>query len=310
MRRALLAATIVACTSTPPGPDGVVVASNMNPGGIVTDNSFVYWCNLNGGVYKTPLEAPDSPPISLVDRAQTKLPAAIARDDTTIYWADAGEYDMNNGSIGKVDLASGTSVTLVPNIGGVIAIAVDATRVYFTSGGPIFAVPKAGGLIQRIAIAEQTVYDLAVDSTHLYWPNFTLHAIRSLDLTNPDAVPVTIAMAGGPEHIAIDATSVYWVDTDGQNMLVHKAPLAGGDVVTLDKRPPPEAGDVDRGVVVANGMVYWATLPTIMRVSIDGTGATTLADHNNDVQALAVGPSDVFWGATRSASTAILRVTR
>jgi hypothetical protein len=75
---------------------------------------------------------------------------------------------------------------------------------------------------------------------------------------------------------------------------------------------------VGRGVAVAAGKVYWATLATIMRVGIDGTGATTLADRNENVESLAVGPSDVFWGASQNRTipggteltTAIRRVAR
>jgi hypothetical protein len=97
-----------------------------------------------------------------------------------------------------------------------------------------------------------------------------------------------------------------------------QVPLAGGPIVTLDKRPAPQAGDLGRGVAVAAGKVYWATLATLMRVGIDGTGATTLADHNESVESLAVGPSDVFWGASQNRTipggteltTAIRRVAR
>ena len=286
---------LAACSNDPPKPDGIVVVSNHVPARLVTDATYVYWTDDSGGIWKTPLEAPDTTPISVVDRSFTKEPYALAIDATSLYWSDVPFDFSNDGSINKIDLAGGTPVTLVPHNGRAPSLAVDDTRVYWTNQQYVLAVSKAGGLIERISVAEQDAQDIVVDATHAYWTDLGRHAIRSIDLHDPNAIPKTIATVDGPLHITVDMTSVYFLDFDNDlHASLKKIPLAGGTPVTLDTRSSP-SGYQSGGLAVDGANAYWTTKTTVQRVAVDGTGATTLADHNADVHCMAVGPRDILW---------------
>jgi hypothetical protein len=299
-----------ACSNDPPKPDGIVVVSNHVPAQLVADATYVYWTDDSGGIWKTPLEAPDTAPISVVDRSLTKDPYALAIDATSLYWSDVPIGFSNDGSINKVDLAGGMPVVLVPQNGRAISLAVDDSRVYWTNEQYVLAVPKTGGLIERIAVAEQDAQYIVVDTTHLYWTDSGQHAIRSIDLHDPNAMPKTIAAADAPLHIAVDTASVYFLDFDNQlHLSLKKIPLAGGTPVTLDTRSSP-SGFRSGGIATDGANAYWTTDSAVFRVAVDGSGATSLADHNGDIHCMTMGPRDVLWCAAAGGSEVIRRTPK
>ena len=95
----------------------------------------------------------------------------------------------------------------------------------------------------------------------------------SLDGTSQATVvpSSSLPVAGWSYGIALDANYVYWtIEQDGY---VYKAPLAGGAPVTL-----AHEHNAGFGIAVDATDVYFSSGLTLMKVSINGGAATTLAN--------------------------------
>jgi hypothetical protein len=108
--------------------------------GIAVDSHSVYWTsygssfspnNTDGAVMKVPIGGGAATTIATGQHD----PAAIAVDETSIYWGNTGTQSAGyaDGSIVKATLSGGASVTLARGGGGVYGIAVDGTGVYWTT---------------------------------------------------------------------------------------------------------------------------------------------------------------------------------
>lgn len=298
--RALVVSMVAACATEPPRPDGIIVASDHHPVQLATDDNFLYWSEFRGGIFKTPLDATNADAIEIVGATVTPQPNALVVDGSAIYWSDAGTSPSVPGSLLKASL-DGTAVTvLVPDLAGIPAfrLAANQARLFWTSSDGVWAVDKVGGSSQRVASAEQGAEEIAVDATSAYWTNPSMHTIRGLDLTVSTAVPTTFATASG-FHIATDSTNVYWLAFDSSRYAtLMMAPIGGGDPVVLDRRLSPE-GDVSGGLGTDGRSVYWSSDSAIMRIDVDGTGFATLANHNQQINSTAIGPTSVYWGAAQ-----------
>jgi hypothetical protein len=98
---------------------------------------------------------------------------------------------------------------------------------------------------------------------------------------------------GQPFSIAVDDTSVYWVDFG--NGSVFKVPIGGGAVATLYSN-----GMSAQGISLDSSNVYWTDTGagTVMKVSKDGGTIVTLASSQVGPIGVALGPNDktVYWG--------------
>jgi hypothetical protein len=96
---------------------------------------------------------------------------ALARDDTTLFWA-------GDGVVKSMPLAGGpASIVSQVASGRVATIAADATRVYWTTPSGVFAAPRTGGPPLQLASVDTMPMGihgidgpgLALDDTQLYF---------------------------------------------------------------------------------------------------------------------------------------------
>jgi hypothetical protein len=227
-----------------------LACGQSQPSGIAVDGQRVYWTNQgvgDGSVMSVPLDG--GTPTTLA--ADQGAPFSIALDATNVYWAnltgnravmkvpvgggtptvlaDAGAslaiavsggdvYWVTDSTIMSVPTAGGTPVTLASRQGGAEFIAVDAANVYWTdgtAGAAIVQVARSGGTPTTLATATGDAR-LALDATNLHYTSIgasTGNAVLRVPLAG--GIPTTLVTGqSAPEGIAVDATSVYWVDTD------------------------------------------------------------------------------------------------
>lgn len=170
---------------SPPTSGGQSVSTaqvaNVLIGSLTTANGYVYWAK-SLGVGSLPTITRRA--ISLASAEQTVLSsgelqdatrgiAGIAADDTRV-WAIYSQVDHLENATIRTALADGTSVTSQPfaTTPGAIAIAVDATHVYWlTRDAHVRRLAKTGGgAIEEFAsVAGATGWALALDASHVYF---------------------------------------------------------------------------------------------------------------------------------------------
>jgi hypothetical protein len=112
-------------------------------------------------------------------------------------------------------LGGGNPVTLLSGV-AFASIAVDSTSLYVGSLSAVLRVPLAGGNPVTLVPRRDNIGGLVADLTNLYWTTTTSHTVLSLPLAGGSPVQLYSSPSGGfANALAVDATSVYFTDWDG-----------------------------------------------------------------------------------------------
>jgi hypothetical protein len=158
--------TVGGTATTLAGPIGL---GGQNTYGLAVDSTSVYWSCFSDPcpVLKTPLGGGTSTTL-----ATGHVVFGVAVDATNVYWAEA-----QAGTIMKVPVGGGQATTLASGLVGPNQLAIDATNLYVTAGGPgasgssgaIVRVPKDGSPVAYLVMGLPSPNGIAVDATSVYW---------------------------------------------------------------------------------------------------------------------------------------------
>ena len=152
--------------------------------------------------------------------------ARLVADDTHLYWI-AGQ------TIGRVAKIGGTAQVLATPP-GLADIAVDGTHVYWVANGMggtgiVARTPKDGtGAVEILVTNQRQPSRLAVDDTAIYWTALdstdnAFGALRKVGKTGGAPIPMQEHISP-PIAVTVDATCVYWGNTNGDIMATRKNP--------------------------------------------------------------------------------------
>lgn len=216
----------------------------------------------------------------------------IAVDATTVYVSR-----LDRALILAIPVNGGTYTDLGVSASG-RRPAVDDRRLYWADGNSLLACDKSNCVasVVRLAFSASKVWDIVVDATNVYWSTVDTSITPSTSLimkidknggTPFDDTPssdggqpaasgaagdggtsaIQLAAARRPTIIAVDATSVYWLDDYTPNAGVMKVPIAGGSAVQLSIADPIEPS----GLAIDDDNVYYADgAGDVFKVSKDG----------------------------------------
>ena len=214
-------------TATVLAPGQSTIYSNAS---MALDGTGVYWVSSNGGtdsILKAPLTGVPDGGSPLTVASVPGLIHGITVDGTGVYltWTHTGGTPTVAATAPLTGVADGGAPTtlVTTGVGSPVAIAVDATRIYWADngGGAILAAPKSGlpdgSAPTALATGLNYPFGIAIDGTSVYWTDNvnSTGAVQKAPLTGvPDGgSPTTLATTQDkPSYMAIDGTSIYWAD--------------------------------------------------------------------------------------------------
>ena len=152
-----------------------------------------------------------------------------------------------------------------------VAIALDATNVYFTNRdqGTIERMPKTGGQLPTMIASNQAIpAAIAIDATRLYWS--ANYDIVSMPLGGNGSSTLTTTK-DGLLSLQIDATKIYWGSYVNVGDVGATSLADGTTTILASGRQAPRVGAVDATYL------YWSEYGGLMRVPIGGGTIDALA---------------------------------
>jgi hypothetical protein len=193
----------------------VVETGMAHFGGIAVGADHVYFAMRgSGAIWRAAKDLSDQDQAERV--ADASSPFDVALDETTVYWLETDEQRVWRMAFDLVD--ADEPPALVYSGSGLAGLAVDATHVYFGDGSSIVRAIKDGQDqgIETLAVGQGTVWDIAVDETHVYWTSETNNVLARVPLTGGEVE--TLAETPTPWGLDLGCQAAFWAENGTQTL--------------------------------------------------------------------------------------------
>jgi hypothetical protein len=233
--------------------------------------------------------------VQIIATAQDR-PVAITLDASNVYWANAGST-YGAGSVMKTSLSGGTPVPLATDEPAPWDVQVDGTHVYWSNYPPnpgmLMKVPIAGGAKVELASGDEvgTTTEFSVDGSYVYWANWSgsQGSVWKVPVTG-GTVTNLVTVNALASLAKVHGGYVYFV----AGAILQRVSTAGG--APSDLTPFLAAYlDVDDTGLYVSGRRESGREASLVKVALDGSTVSTLADAKAPLLHSALGPSDVIW---------------
>jgi hypothetical protein len=234
----------------------IVFNGDKAPGLIALDGTNIYWTEANALRVRAVRKDAKSGTLAGELNGQGDV-SGIAVSSADVFF-----HDRTTGEVRRTNLALGppTLFTMHPPAAGkVLRLEANAAAVFMglsgTSTNLVRSTPRSTPGAAPSDIAEtkgQNLVDFAVDATRVYVADAANHTVIGVTFDG-GAVVTYSATDVSPSSIAVDASYVYWTNTDDGTL--KRAPLAGG--VAPEVLATGQSGATN--VAVNSRAVYWST---------------------------------------------------
>jgi hypothetical protein len=264
------------CGTGGSGAHQLAIDSN-GPGSIVTDGTNVYWVDASN-VMQNVVGGNSASAITLASGQTTVESLAVSAG--YVYWAVGEPAAGRNpwwysGPVQKcaVTTCGNNPKTLTQTSDGPPQVAVDptGTYVYWTSyygfeaaiqNQPIVCISTSGGgcTSPATSVASSSVLALALDTNNVYW-SYSAGEVMQCSLaggTTGTTIATGASVTGsdnGIPALAVDSTTVYWLNAVPSTGSVVAVPIGGGAPQTIAVNQ-----NMPQSIAVDSSCVYWTNI--------------------------------------------------
>jgi hypothetical protein len=246
----------------------VLASDQASPSSQALDSSRLYWTTIgtrdaqdnsrnDGAVQAVSLKSGELTTLA----SNRSSPRALAINATHAYWLESSGTG-SAGAVWRVPLAGGDPEQLASALPMIDGLAVDESYVYLltedtpnttTTGSAVQRMPNDGSAQpERLFDVEGHGGGLYVDATGLCWANSDKVGTASKDGTDAHVLSTSAAAIGNGLYMAVDASIIYWTDSDSAD-LIASVPRAGGDAHVLVQETTWDTA----GIALDRDSVYW-----------------------------------------------------
>ena len=208
-------------------------------------------------------------------------PVNVAVDDNYAYWIEASGKVLK-----RVSKSGGAQTTLATSPSSFGQMVLDGNYLYYLdSGTKVQKLLKSGGTPTTLATGSSFYDGITVQNNTVFWG--ASGVIYSVPITGGSATSVATS-SQDIASIRVTNNVVYWSQTYYPASLF--AQPIGGSRTTLSS-----GVNVEPGLAIQDGFVYFAGSENIYRVPIGGGARQTLASGLNDAYDLALDATNIYW---------------
>ena len=249
-------------------------------------------------------------------------PSRIVTDGESVYFVTGGtvasQHEGTN-NIKKISLKDG-SVSVFVRGGEIIpdtTLAIDDRYVYWSDGGSISRVSKAGGAGEKIIPKAPKPDEILMDDENIYWliwggEGSPPEPLMVAPKKGGEAKPLTPKYSG-VSGIALDENFVYWMTGDG----IKEIRKIGGEVIPISRESSPSPS---LGLRMDDSNFYFCQMGSngksaLMRLSRKTGELSQLAPSINHTMDFVVDDRDVYYfdevkGQGSFGPVALMRVSK
>jgi hypothetical protein len=323
MRRAVVAAVVVGCGSSPAvppdappdaAPDAAAVPQLVldpvatgiaDPTVLALDASDVYFVHGGDSISRVAKAGGAVAPIA----SGQKGPGSLDATTENLVWVCAGTHanDFLDGSVRWLPKAGGTETELAAaTLPSAVAVDLGGTTVFWVEvDGQRVRQIQLDGTDERTIDASAThKTSLAITPSRLAW-TATGDSADVVTFDRPLVMAYTLSTVEySPGSVVIDGDDVYWTERHpGSDLGAIRVARGGGlasDLVSDEYAPTALVRD-DRHL-------YWASNGRIRRIARAGGTAVTISDGRGAIGALALDATHLYW--TETTHGAIVRAIK